>query len=632
MGTIRSRLATTYIVLIAAAMLVVGAVLANYWSSLYLRDTQATLMRQTELVRGTMTDVLAYGPVRSARLDAAAAEIGRSLNVRVTVIAADGTVLADNENPPEQMENHAGRPEVIAALTAGQGSAVRPSATMRTEMLYTAMRVNGLGGTTAGVVRLAVPLSSIDAAVARFWWIIAAAALAVTGLAAGVAFFVAGRLSRPIEEMTETATRLASGDFSARPPLSGAGLSGPTARRAAERGYEVARLAAALEHMREMLRSRVDELTAAKGRFEAVLFSMANPVVMTDRTGRIIIGNPAAEKAFGAGASLAGRDVLEAVRSPELADRMEEVAATGEPRSVAIGLFDPDRWYNVSLGPVRGDAGEVTAVVAVFSDVSAMRQVERLRRDFVANVSHELLTPLTAVRGFAETLLEGADEDPAARRDFIKIMHNEADRMVALVEDLLQLSRLESGRVEMRPVELDAGAVVDEVAAVLGPQIEAGGLSFENSVPSDLGPVRADRELLRRVFINLIGNAVKYTPSGGRIAVSGLLVDIEPGLGRRAAKAGGGPGGLTKTGGGEPGAPRREARFVVEDTGIGIPPEDLPRVFERFYRVGKDRSRASGGTGLGLAIVKHIVEAHGGRVWAESEPGKGSRFWFALPM
>ncbi|MHB8947081.1 MAG: histidine kinase dimerization/phospho-acceptor domain-containing protein, partial [Bacillota bacterium] len=435
MGTIRSRLATTYIVLIAAAMLVVGAVLANYWSSLYLRDTQATLMRQTELARGTVTDVLAYGPVRSARLDSAAAEIGRALNVRVTVIAVDGTVLADNENPPGQMENHAGRPEVIAALTSGQGAAVRPSATMRTEMLYTAIRVNGLGGTTAGVVRLAVPLSAIDAAVSRFWWIIVAAALVVTGLAAGMAFFVAGRLSRPIEEMTDTATRLASGDFSARPPLAAAGLSGAAARRAAERGYEVARLAMALEHMREMLRSRVDELTAAKGRFEAVLFSMANPVVMTDRTGRIIIGNPAAEKAFGAGGPLAGRDVLAAVRSPELADRMEEVAATGESQLVAIGLFDPDRWYNVSLGPVRGDAGEVTAVVAVFSDVSAMRQVERLRRDFVANVSHELLTPLTAVRGFAETLLEGADDDPAARRDFIKIMHNEADRMVDLVED-----------------------------------------------------------------------------------------------------------------------------------------------------------------------------------------------------
>ncbi|MHB8758321.1 MAG: HAMP domain-containing protein, partial [Bacillota bacterium] len=330
MGTIRSRLATTYIVLIAAAMLVVGAVLANYWSSLYLRDTQATLMRQTELARGTVTDVLAYGPVRSARLDSAAAEIGRALNVRVTVIAVDGTVLADNENPPGQMENHAGRPEVIAALTSGQGAAVRPSATMRTEMLYTAIRVNGLGGTTAGVVRLAVPLSAIDAAVSRFWWIIVAAALVVTGLAAGMAFFVAGRLSRPIEEMTDTATRLASGDFSARPPLAAAGLSGAAARRAAERGYEVARLAMALEHMREMLRSRVDELTAAKGRFEAVLFSMANPVVMTDRTGRIIIGNPAAEKAFGAGGPLAGRDVLAAVRSPELADRMEEVAATGE--------------------------------------------------------------------------------------------------------------------------------------------------------------------------------------------------------------------------------------------------------------------------------------------------------------
>ncbi|MHB0886199.1 MAG: sensor histidine kinase [Bacillota bacterium] len=620
MGTIRSRLATTYIVLIAAAMLVVGAVLANYWSSLYLRDTQATLMRQTELARGTVTDVLAYGPVRSARLDSAAAEIGRALNVRVTVIAVDGTVLADNENPPGQMENHAGRPEVIAALTSGQGAAVRPSATMRTEMLYTAIRVNGLGGTTAGVVRLAVPLSAIDAAVSRFWWIIVAAALVVTGLAAGMAFFVAGRLSRPIEEMTDTATRLASGDFSARPPLAAAGLSGAAARRAAERGYEVARLAMALEHMREMLRSRVDELTAAKGRFEAVLFSMANPVVMTDRTGRIIIGNPAAEKAFGAGGPLAGRDVLAAVRSPELADRMEEVAATGESQLVAIGLFDPDRWYNVSLGPVRGDAGEVTAVVAVFSDVSAMRQVERLRRDFVANVSHELLTPLTAVRGFAETLLEGADDDPAARRDFIKIMHNEADRMVDLVEDLLQLSRLESGRVEMRPAELDAAAVVDEVGAVLRPPIEAGGLTFENAVPRDLGPVVADRELLRRVFMNLIGNAVKYTPAGGRIAVTGLIVDFEPGLGRRLARAGGGAA-----------AAKREARFAVVDTGVGIPAEDLPRVFERFYRVGKDRSRASGGTGLGLAIVKHIVEAHGGRVWAESEPGKGSRFWFTLP-
>jgi len=608
MGTIRSRLATTYIVLIAASMLVVGSVLADYWSSLYRRDLEATLFRQTELARDLTAPefagagVAAGGTAPVASLRATAAEIGRSLNVRVTVIAADGAVLADNQNPPEGMENHAGRPEVMAAMAEGRGSAVRPSATMRAEMLYTALRVDGPGGRPLGVVRLSVPLSTVDAAVTRFWWIIGAAALAVTALAAGVAVFVASRLSRPIEEMTETATRLAAGDFSARPPLSGIDLSGPGARRAADRGYEVARLAAALEHMREMLRSRVDELTAAKGRFEAVLLNMASPVIMTDRTGRIIVSNPAAERAFGGGAPLPGRDVLEAVRSPELADRIDEVAARAEAQVVPIGLISPERWFNVSLAPVRGETGEVAAVVAVFSDVSTMRQVERLRRDFVANVSHELLTPLTAVRGFAETLLEGADEDPKARRDFIRIMHNEADRMVALVEDLLQLSRLESGRVELRPVELDAGIVVDEVATVLRPQIEAGGLAFENAIPHDLGPVKADRELLRRVFMNLIGNAVKYTPAGGRITVSGMLVSS------------------------------REARFVIEDTGVGIPPEDLPRVFERFYRVGKDRSRASGGTGLGLAIVKHIVEAHGGRVWAESEPGRGSRFWFSLPV
>ncbi|HEY3315015.1 MAG TPA: ATP-binding protein [Bacillota bacterium] len=609
MRTIRGRLAVTYTILIAVSLAVVGAVLADFWARSYRAELEASLFRQSGLAQQVVTPAMGVPAARSPALDVETKRAGEALGVRITVMARDGAVLADNQNDPAVMENHADRPEFVQALSGGRGTAVRPSATMGTDMLYVATRLDGPGGSgTLGVMRLAVPLSAVAAGAGRFWWIIAFSALAVAALAAVAAFILAGNLTRPIAEMTETADRLASGDFSARPPMIDRwpARAGPKTDGARRHRDELARLASALENMRDQLRARVDELTAAKGRFEAVLLNMASPVMMTDRTGAIRIANPAAEQAFGGRASssgsagLIGRDFLEVVHSPELADRADEVLASGTPEVVPVGLINPERWYNVSLAPVRGEGGAVVGAVAVFSDVSAMRQVDRLRRDFVANVSHELMTPLTAVRGFAETLLEGAADDPKTSREFAKIIHDESGRTIALVQDLLELSRLESGRVEIHPNQINAGVLVDEVIRVLGPQVEAAGLTLTNAVPGDLGPVTADQELLRRVFSNLIGNAVKHTPAGGRIRVAGE---------RR----------------------RGEVRFLVEDTGSGIPRDQLTRIFERFYRVGRDRSRATGGTGLGLAIVKHIVEAHGGRVWAESEPGKGSRFWFSLP-
>jgi two-component system phosphate regulon sensor histidine kinase PhoR len=525
---------------------------------------------------------------------------------RITVIASDGTVLADTHEDPHKMENHAARPEIREAFSSGRGTIVRFSSTVRREMVNLAVRVEPGTGRPPVVVRLGWPLREIDeahAGVRRQLWL---ASLLIFALAGGASLLFARTFSRRVEELQSFARRVAEGDFRPLP-------------EEIRHHDELAGLRRALNETAVRLQRTIQSLTDERNRSAAILRSMVEGVAVVGRDERVIFCNRAFCEAVGVPEDgCQGRSLVEVARPTELPVAVRQALAGGEVVSdeITVGTVRPKN-YAVTAAPVRTEAGrgESAGAVLVLHDITELRRLERVRRDFVANVSHELKTPLTAIQGFAETLLSGALEDAENNRRFVEIIRDHATRMAALTSDLLKLSQIEAGRLDMeiRPVQL--ADLISGCVETVRLRAEQKQLSLAVECPPSVPPVSADPQHLRDVLENLLNNAVQYTPSGGRITVS---VYPEAALdGRRAPPTSDGA--------------KPAVVVTVADTGIGIPEAHQHRVFERFYRVDRDRSREVGGTGLGLAITKHIVEAHGGRIWLESEVGKGSRFHFTVP-
>jgi len=524
-----------------------------------------------------------------ARWDALADQLGTRAGGRVTFIDADGQVLGDSQVPLAelaQVENHRQRTEVAAALAGQPGASTRNSATVHQRFLYVAIPLDLPGG-KRGAARLAVPLDDVDAAIQRVRHILAGALGVGLIIAVIVSLGTAQILSRALARMTEAARRMAAGDLEVR--------TRPTGRD------EVAELGRALDAMAANLASSLAALRSERDLLGVILESMQESVLVLDPENRMLLVNPALRATFSLAPGAEGRAALELIRNADLHAILDRArpgsgAVTGEieltgpkPRRLLV--------HAVAL-PVAGNKPQ--GILAVFVDVSEIRRLEMLRKDFVANVSHELRTPITAVRSAVETLRHTLSADPDASERFVDIIDRNAQRLGALVEDLLDLSRIESKdyRPEAAPVALRA--VSEQVLALLRPRIDEKRLEVSNEIGVNLPPVRADRKGLEQVFTNLLDNAIKYGGPGTHIAL-------------RAA--------------------RQEAAFRVEvaDSGPGIEPRHLPRLFERFYRVDSGRSRDMGGTGLGLSIVKHLVEAMGGTIGVDSTPGKGSTFWFTLP-
>ena len=507
--------------------------------------------------------------------------------VRVTVIANDGLVLADSDRDPATMENHAGRPEVQQALAEGEGRAVRHSESVDRELLYLAVRHQPPSGPPV-VLRFASPLAEIDRALADLRWRLALASLVILLLAGAVALAVSRGFSKRIEGLKEFARRVAQGDF--RPV-------------AAEReGDELSELARSLNDTAARLDATIRSLTEERNRSAAVLGSMVEGVAVVDADERLLFCNQTFCQSVGAGMeSCQGRTLLEVVRHTDLLAVIRLALASGDtvPGEVTFSGERP-RTFAVTAAPVHGEPVGSGGVVLVLHDISDLRRLERVRRDFVANVSHEFKTPLTAIQGFAETLLGGALEDGQNSRRFLEIIRDHAARLGRLTDDLLKLSQMEAGKLDLDLRPVAAADLID--SCVETARLRAGQKQLTLVIDSAPGlpPVRGDSVRLREVLQNLLDNAVQYTPAGGRLTV-------------RAAASDGG------------------VVISVADTGIGIPKADQERIFERFYRVDAARSREVGGTGLGLAIARHLVEAQGGRITVESEVGRGSTFSVFLP-
>ncbi len=508
---------------------------------------------------------------------------------RVTVIALDGVVLADSDQDPARMENHGDRPEVRMALAEGRGRATRFSKTVERDLVYLAVRVPKATSHPL-VIRFAQPLGRVSDAIEEARAPLVTVSLAVLIVGGGLSFLVSRRFSSRVNRLKAFSQRVAEGDFRPAPLPEG--------------GDELADLQSSLNQTVERLARSMRSLEEERNQSAAILTSMSEGVAVVDRDERILYSNPAFRQALQATGELApeGRRLVEVTRQSEILAMVQKVLKGGgrmEAEVAAHGL--KPRHFLVRAAPV----GETGAVLVVL-DITEIRRLERVRRDLVANVSHEIRTPLTAIQGFAETLLRGALDEPENKGRFVEIIRDHASRLARLTEDLLKLSRIEAGKLELELSPISLKAVIEQCAdtARLRALEKRQTLSVEVSEPPPLA--LADFHSLLDVLQNLLDNAIQYTPEDGHIEIRATVQKAE-------------------------GTDGNEVRIAVRDDGIGIPAASHDRIFERFYRVDAARSRKVGGTGLGLSIAKHLVEAMGGCIELESQLGKGSTFTVVLP-
>lgn len=500
---------------------------------------------------------------------------------RVTVIDSNGVVLAESDADPAGMENHADRPEFLEALRGRQGVSIRYSETIDEDMLYVAEPIDG------GAVRLALSLHDIDVAVSEIrGQVFRMVALAIAP-ALILALFLSRSVSNRLSAIIAYSGRLAEGDFQSPLPEAGNG--------------ELGELTRSLNTTGKQLRSMFEQLQEERSRFAAAVNGIGEGILVADRKLRIVLFNPAMEQMLPDVEIYKGAS-LKDWHAEEIPQLFADVLETGEPCSVDLQL-DPetDRSWKISCAPILSRKGKVHAVVAVFYDITELDRVDRMRKDFVINVSHELRTPLAAIQGYAETLLDGAIDEPGVNRRFMKILWQNAERLAQLTADLMTLSQIEVNTREFAFSRHNVGDLLEEAVRSIVLVADKKKIRVEVEPVDPNLEIDCDSGAVHQILNNLLDNAAKYSPEGGTIHVGAAERDLR-------------------------------VEFHVRDTGIGIPAEHIPRLFERFYRVDKARSRELGGTGLGLAIVKHLVLAHHGSVRVESEPGQGSTFYFELPI
>ncbi|HEY8665142.1 MAG TPA: ATP-binding protein [Tepidisphaeraceae bacterium] len=575
------RLFLPFLALICLTTGVVGYFGAWRVRDTYLDSTQTALGHETRLAADRVQDALAAGGEKN--IEEMTEQIGQSCACRVTLIKADGVVIADNESDPAGMENHRTRPEILEAAISGEGSSRRASHTLERDLMYYARRVD----TTAGryFVRLSVHLDALNHHLNVLYAVLAAVALLAMAAAAVISYYLARRLTAPLVELTAMADSISHGDLRRR-------------IHDHQKG-EIGTLGASLNRMAESLGQLIQQMAKDKSELLTILTSMSEGVIATDAQQQIVLVNDAAVMLIGVAMPAGGRHLWEVTRQPALLKAANEVLESGQTKVFAMS---PEPSRHVQVTATRFPAqGMAQGLIIVAHDVTEPRRYEELRKEFVANVSHELRTPLSVIKGFVETLADGGANDPAKTQQYLKTILKHTDQLTNLVADLLQLSRLESQPRLMTPEAVDLAATAGRVAEMLGPAATKKQQTLAVETEADVPPIMGNADYLERAVANLLENAIKYTPERGRITI----------IVRRQ------PDGII---------------VEVSDNGIGIPKEDIPRIFERFYRVDRSRSREMGGTGLGLSIVKHIVQQHAGGIEVTSAPGQGSTFRLKFPL
>jgi two-component system phosphate regulon sensor histidine kinase PhoR len=583
------RLALTFLALLLSVLLAVDFLAERALRSSYENDSFQQLKAIVRVMRLhpiPLTSASPQTPEERAALHTWVAANAATSGVRITVISADGRVLDDSQSEIETMESHAGRPEVRDAMKTGEGRSIRDSVSVKNQLIYYAVREN-LPGNVPIILRLALPMEGFSAPLWEFRRRLWLWSLLIFMLAGTMAMLMSRSYTVRIERLREFSRRVAEGDFRALPPDG--------------TGDTLEALGASLNQTAARLDRTIRTLTEERNLSAAILGSMVEGVAVVNGAERLVFANPGFAGILGLDVPpVSGSSLLEVVRQTELIGAVRRVLA-GEMRveaEIATGTLR-QHFFAATVASVL--AGETSGAVIVLHDITELRKLERVRRDFVANVSHEFRTPLTAIQGFAETLIGGAIDDPQNRGRFLGIILEHSQRLARLTEDLLKLSQMDAEQLELEIRPVSVGQLVESCYETAQRRANDRDLSLSLSLPSQLPDVAGDHRRIQEVLQNLLDNAIQYTLPGGKIVLS---------------------------------AERRngEVVFTVADTGIGIPQADQPRIFERFYRVDVARSREAGGTGLGLSIAKHLVEAHGGRIWVDSELGVGSKFHFSIPV
>jgi two-component system phosphate regulon sensor histidine kinase PhoR len=552
--------------------------------------TEERLSTEAILIREVIKTPIAEG--NREEVKSLISEFSNKVGVRITVIDGDGVVIGDSQEDPLRMENHAKRPEVIEAILKGTGKSIRYSTTVHKEMFYIALPIKDENGKVEAVIRTALPSSFLERVISSLRSKIIYLSLILIAFAFFLSLVSSSALTKSLNKTIKLSEEIAKGNFNVNIPIS-------------DKKGEIGKLNLALSNMAEKLEELFREVSLEKTQLETVLSTMSEGVMVVGGDGKITLINSALKEMLGMKDDSIGKPYWEVLRIREIMELVENVIKKQVTERKEISVFYPiDRYFLASAIPLNSVERE--AIFVIF-DITEFKRLERIKTDIVANVSHELRTPLTAIKGYVETLEEGAYENPEERSHFLSIIKRHTDRLINIVSELLLLSEVERksapwGEEPKAAFEdVDFKEIVHSSIEALKSRVEEKSLHVSLSMGEDLPKFRGDRFLLEQMFINLIDNAVKYTPEGGTIGVQVNHGNSHFGI-------------------------------EVSDTGIGIPKEHLPRIFERFYRADKTRSRKLGGTGLGLSIVKHVVIMHGGEIKVESEAGKGSRFIITLPV
>jgi len=511
---------------------------------------------------------------RANQLDRFIKNLGSKIHTRVTIIATDGNVLADSEQNIQSMENHSHRPEVVEALQGKAGKSIRFSSTANRDMLYVAVPMEKDGKIT-GVIRTSLFLSDIDNLLTKLNYHVAGISLGIVFIALLAAYLISRNVVRPIRHLTLAARKVASGNFSVRVFL--------------KTKDELKELADSFNRMNEEMGKMFSELGQQKEELKSIIDSLQEGLLVLNKQGRVIRSNETFRNIIG-NQAVEGKLYWEIMRNPRLAELLKNAGDRRKKFTEELTLGD--RVFMCSVAPLEGGEG----IVSVFYDVTEIKKIEKVKKDFVSNVSHELRTPLTSIKGYAETLRNEVDTVPGKK--YLETIERNTDRLINIVNDLLLLSNLEEKAV-LELEDVDLRDFLENVIKIFDQRLKDKRLSLVVDVKENLPTIKADSFKLEQMLVNLLDNAIKYTDHG-EIAISA-------------------------------GVQENRVRIQVRDTGIGIPKENIPRIFERFYVVDKSRSRKSGGTGLGLSIVKHIVFLHQGTIGIESIPGEGTTVTVTLP-
>lgn len=580
MRSFQWRIAVPFIALIVVCMGGLGIYLTNNVRNNQLQNLHFQLEQEARITaQASLPSLLGEGDTP----EVLATKLGKEIDTRITIIAPDGTVVGDSVQDPTTMDNHSTRPEVIAALAKGIGESTRFSDTLKEKMMYVALTVT-YQGKLLGIARVALPLTAVNNSVNQVERTVIISTIIVAVLAVLAAWLIARMTTRSIRQLTRASKEIAGGKLEQKIAVTNKG--------------EIGQLAQAFNEMSSQLKTTMESLSTEKTELAGILANMADGVIMIDTEGNIVLANPAAGRLFGfSEADALNKPLIEAVHDHDVDAILKLCLKTGQQQTAQFesGVA---RYFLRAIAIPLQNQGRLNGALVVVQDLTELRNLQTMRRDMVGNISHELRTPIAGIKAMVETLQSGAIEDKETARDFLSRIESEADRLTQMVAELTQLSRIETGRAELKMEPLELNTLIGEVLEEMAPLAERQRIALSTELSPGIPTVKADKERIRQTIINLVHNAIKFNRENGKVTVSTAF-------------------------------DAKSVSVSVADTGIGISKNDLPHVFERFYKA--DKARSGGGSGLGLAIAKHTVQAHGGEISAQSEEGEGSTFTFTLP-